>query len=271
MNVGLLQKSIREIWFVTAICCLAIAIFEGIVTYLFWTYQEELAGDFLQLEFMKNLINALVGSRTGGEIGPETLQSVAWVHPLVLAIFFAHVITSTTRIPVGEIDAGTVDTLLAMPVSRWTVYAHDTLVWASGGLCILFSAVFGFLIGNHFIPPEGQIPLSKIFIVITNLYMLYLCIGAFSAFLSTRSNSRGRAVGGAVGTLLVLLIWNFVEQYWEPAQRVSFLNVLTYYKPMPILADGQMPWKNVVVLLAVAGTLWYAGGRHFHRRDIHTL
>ena len=271
MNIGLLQKSVREIWFVTAICCVAIAIFEGIVTYLFWTYQKELAGDFLQLEFMKNLINALVGSRTGGEIGPETLQSVAWVHPLVLAIFFAQVITATTRIPVGEIDAGTVDTLLAMPVSRWSVYIHDTLVWAPGGLCILVSAVIGFLIGNQFIPAEGQIALSKVLVVITNLYMLYLCIGAFTAFLSTRSNSRGRAVGGAVGTLIVLLLWNFVEQYWELAQRVSFLNVLTYYKPMPILADGQMPWFHIAVLAAVATTLWTLGGRHFHRRDIHTL
>ncbi|HIA47242.1 MAG TPA: hypothetical protein EYN96_04565 [Candidatus Hydrogenedentes bacterium] len=271
MNGGLLYRSMRETELVCAICCTTIFLFEALVTYVFWTYQEEFTGDFLQIEFFKNIINSMVGSRMGGDIGPSTLQSLAWVHPIVLSVFFVQAITSSTRVPAGEIDAGTADILLALPVSRWSIYVHETLVWLMSGFLIATFAMLGNRFGNLFVPAEGRVAVERVFIILGNLFALYVCVGAISSFLTARANSRGRAVGGAVGILLTFLMWNFIGQYWGPAEKFEFLNILTYYRPMPILDEGTVPWRDMAVLATLSGILWGLGGVYFHRRDINTL
>jgi ABC-type transport system involved in multi-copper enzyme maturation permease subunit len=271
MNTGLLYKGARETLLVTAICGTAIFLFEILVTYVFWTYQEEFTGDFLQIQFVADLINSMVGSRAGGSVGPATLQSLAWVHPIVLSVFFTQAVTSSTRVPAGEIDAGTADILLALPVSRWTIYAHEALVWMGAGLALLTMAFLGNQFGNLLIPSEGRIEAVRVLIILGNLFALYCCVGAIGCFLATRADSRGRAVGGTVGILLTFLIWNFVSQYWSPLEKFDFLNILSYYKPMPILDAGTVPWKDMAVLWSATAVLWGLGGRHFHRRDINTL
>lgn len=271
MNAGLLHKSIRETALVTLICAVGIFLFEAAVTYVFWTYQEEFTGDFLQIEFVADLLNSMVGARAGGAIGPSTLQSLAWVHPFVLTLFFAQAITSCTRMPAGEIDAGTADVLLALPVSRWTIYAHETVVWTVSGLVLVTMAMLGNRFGNLFIPAEGRIAVERVLIILANLFLLYICVGAMASFLATRANGRGHAVGGIVGILLTFLIWNFLSQYWSPAEKFEFLNILTYYKPMPILDKGTVPWGDMAVLGVLSGIFWGLGGRYFNRRDINTL
>jgi ABC-type transport system involved in multi-copper enzyme maturation permease subunit len=271
MNTGLLQKSMREIWLVTTICSVGLFLFEWLVTYVFWTYQEEFTGDFMQIEFFSNLVNAMVGSKAGTTVGPATLQSLAWIHPLVLTLFFSQVITSTTRIPAGEIDSGTADVLLALPISRWSLYVHEAVVWLASGLVLITAAVLGNAVGSQFVPVDGRLPIDRILIVVTNLFTLYMVIGATACFLSTHANSRGRAVGGIVGFLLVVFLWNFLEQYWGPAEKIAFLNILSYYKPAPILDTGTIPWRDMVTLIVIALTLWGLGGRKFHQRDINTL
>ncbi|MFP6584808.1 MAG: ABC transporter permease subunit [Candidatus Hydrogenedentota bacterium] len=271
MNTGLLHKSIREISPVTLICGTGLFFFEMLVTYVFWTYQKEFMGDFMQIEFFSNIINTMVGSKAGTTVGPATLQSLAWIHPLVLSLFFAHVITTATRVPAGEVDSGTADVLLSLPVSRWTLYTHEAIVGMGSGLFLIGMALLGHLVGNQFIPAEGRIPFDHVLVIVVNLFMLYICVGSIACLLSTYANSRGRAVGGSVGILIAFLLWNFVEQYWEPADKIAFLNILSYYKPAPILDTGVVPWRDMTVLLGISGLLWGLGGAHFHRRDINTL
>ena len=120
-----------------------------------------------------------------------------------LTFFFAQVITSTTRLPAGEIDAGTADILLAMPVSRWSLYRHETGVWMVSGLVMLAAAVLGNQTGNLLIAEEGRLPLERILIITVNLFLLYTFVGALSSLMSCYASSRGRAVGTTVSILLV--------------------------------------------------------------------
>lgn len=271
MNTGLLYKTMREITLITVICGIGLFIFEAAVTYIFWTYQEEFTGDVLQIQFISDIVNSMIGARMGGAIGPSTLQSLAWVHPLVLALFFTQVVTACTRIPAGEIDAGTADVLLALPVSRWTIYCHEAIAWLASGLALVTMAFLGYRFGSLFIPSEGRIPIRNILTILLNLYALYVFVGAMASCFAARASSRGRAVGVSVGVLLVFFIWNFLGQYWGPSARIEWLNILSYYKPMPMLDDATIPWKNLAVLSISASILWTLGGIQFHRRDISTL
>ncbi len=271
MNRGLIQKGIREIWAAAFLCGLGVMIFEAIAAYVFWLYQDQFASNVDQIEIMRRFLSSLVGSDIAGNVGPDALNSIPWVHPLFLALFWAFAILVCTRVPSGEIDRGTVDILLAMPLSRSRIFAAETVLAIGGGVVVLAMALIGSGIGQLLIPAESRPEIHRLAMVLINLYVLYLVIAGMTLLFSSLSDRRGRAVSSAFGVILVLFLWNFLAEYWEPAKQAGVLNVLSYYKPMPILTEGIFPTKDVLVLLACAAPLWIVAWQVFERRDICTV
>ncbi len=270
MNRGLLIKATREVAGTVLLCGLGLAAFEGLVAYVFWMYQEQLTADLLEVEFIRNMIKSLVGGRLEGQLGPESLRSLAWVHPLVLALVFAHGITTASRVPAGEVDRGTADILFTWPVSRGAVFRVELAVCLVSGVVVLGMALVGSYIGHQFIPAEDRPDPARLAVVIANLYLLAMVVAGLTFLLSTLSDRRGRAVGWAFGTMLACLLWNFLAQYWEPAERGLIFNLLYYYQPMPMLTEGIVPWRDLGVLAALCVALWGGGLLVLQRRDIAT-
>ena len=186
-------------------------------------------------------------------------------------MFFAHVVSATTRMPAGEIDRATIDFLFAQPVSRWTVYLGETIVWLTGGCVIVLFAVAGTALGNAFVTDGSGGNPAGLFFIIVNLYAVYAMIGSFSMLVSSLADRRGRAVGIVVGILMAQLLWNFIGQYWSVAENLSFLSFLHYFKPMPILGDGTIPYGHLAILGILTAGFWAAGATIFIRRDIRTV
>lgn len=268
---GLIIKAYRETRLLTLLCGAGLAVFEGLVAWVFYIYQEELTGELTQIEFVQNLIQSLVGSELGGPLSPGALTSLAWVHPVVLALLLAHEITLCTRLPAGEIDRGTIDVLLSLPVSRWKTYVAETVVWLASGIVVMAFAVLGCYAGNLAVPPEARPPVERVLIVAANLYALYVSFGGMALLISACSDRRGRAVGTAFGLAVGHFLWNFLGQFWSVADRLSFLSFLDYHKPLPLLCDGVIPYADLTVLITAGSLLWLAGGIVFLRRDICTV
>ena len=68
---------------------------------------------------------------------PGAVESIGWVHPVVLAITWVDAIIATTRVPAAEVDRGTIDVLLGLPISRFNLFASETLVWLASGVALL--------------------------------------------------------------------------------------------------------------------------------------
>ncbi len=271
MNIGLLMKGLRETWLLTLVCGAGVMVFEALVSYFFWSYQEQFTQEILQMDFVRQIIEALVGAEFGDQVTLGALTSLAWAHPMFLSILFAHAVTVCTRMPAAEIDRGTIDVLFGLPLSRRSIYVSETAVWLAGAFVILVLAAIGSAIGHSFVPPADRPEIPRVLLVLCNLFALYFACGAFVLLVSTCSDRRGRAIGVAFSVLLAQLIWNFLAQYWSIADRLSFLTVLNYFKPMPILGDGVVPYGNIAILLSAGLVLWLAGGVRFLTRDIHTV
>ena len=71
--------------------------------------------------------------------------------------------------------------------------------------------------------------------------------------------------------MLASLLLNFLAQFWEPAEQVAFLSVMTYYQPAQILRSGQLSAGDVTVLLVTATAMWLVGGEVVARRSICTV
>ena len=270
MQRGLILKSLRETWLVTLLFAIGLFIFEALIAWIVPRYYDEVAGQIFRLPFLRDLVGALLGTKLEGDISIVALSSIAWVHPVVLALLWTHEITLATRLPAAEIEHGTVDSLLSLPISRWQAYISETFVWASSGLVLLLAAWLGHRVGGLALPPESRPPTATVLWTLANLWLLYAAVGAFACWMCAVSNRRSHAIGLTFSVVVASFVLNFLTQLWEAAKSVEFLGLLSYYRPLEIVQNGHPAGWQMLVLLWLTVIFWVTGGILFARRDITT-
>ncbi len=270
MNRGVMLKSMREVSGPTLIIGAALMIVEALLAWVLPTVQQQMATSLARLPFTQTIIRALVGTDVGDIPGPDVFTAVPWVHPVTMALLWAHAAVVCTRLPAGEVDRGTIDVLLSLPVSRWRLYLSEGLVWFMSGVFLVVVALIGNVIGGLEAPPGTRPPPARLPIAVVNVLALYLAVGGLAWLCSALSSRRGRTIGIVVGIVLASFLLNFLAEFWLPAKRLSFLSVLSYHRPLVAFRTGDWPWRDLAVLGATGLALWVGGGLAFARRDLAT-
>ena len=126
MNRGLLDKSAREVLPMTLLCGVGALAFEVLLAFVIRSFEVQIAEHWIQIEAVRNILKALIGSEVGDQIDPRAMTSIAWVHPILLTLLWGHEIALCSRTPAGEVDRATIDVLFGLPVSRWSMYLSET-------------------------------------------------------------------------------------------------------------------------------------------------
>ncbi|MFO0873701.1 MAG: ABC transporter permease [Phycisphaerales bacterium] len=267
---GLVRKSARETW--PGLVGFGAGLFA--IVFLLRSVlpriQEIVGQAAAQLPIARTMLGVLLGTDLGDEITARVLHSIIWVHPVVLATVWGFEIWLCTRVPAGEIDRGTIDVLLGLPVSRSGLYIAETVVWLVGGACLMLVAWSAFLLAER-VAGGHSVERARIGLVLLNFYALYIAVGAIALCASARANRRGRAIGAVLALVLGSMLLNFLAAFWPAAERLSVLGVLRYYRPENILRTGIAPTGNIAVLLAVGSACWLLGLTIWTRRDVRTL
>lgn len=271
MRQGLLRKSWRETRVSLLIFALALFAVEALVSFILPTFRDELASTWLGVGFVKNILRALLGTEIGDSFGPDVFLAIPWVHPVVLSIVWAQEVTFCTRVPAGEIDRGTIDVLLGLPISRRELWLAETAVWLLSGGVLALVATAGFLTGTGLADPESIPSASRMLPVLANFGSLYLAVGGMAFLVSALSSRKGQAVGWVFGLLLASFLVNFLTLVWEVAESFSFLSLLTYYRPIEALRGAGWPLGDMAILTGLGVACWIAGRQVFRRRDIYTV
>jgi hypothetical protein len=271
MNRGLMLRALREMWPATLVLGLLLFGVEAMLAFTLPKFGGQMSQQWLQLDFARGIVQAMLGTEVGDTIGAQMFQSIAWVHPVPLALVWAHAIMSCTRVPAGEVDRGTIDVLLGLPVSRWEVFLSETIVWLAFGTLILIAALAGNLVGGLALSPQQRPELAPGLIVLANLFCLYASVGGLSWLISSASDRRGRAMTIVFLLLLSLFLLNYLAQFWQPLEKIVFLSPLHYHRPVRVLGSGVWPWHDMAILLTMGGAMWLAGGIVFARRDLCTV
>jgi ABC-2 type transport system permease protein len=265
-----LLKILRETWPLTLLFALGLFVAELVLNVVFPQILRQL-GDLLErLPFVRDFVGALLGVSIEGELTAQLMQAFVWVHPTVLALLCAYVMLHCTRFPVAEIDRGTVDILLGLPVSRRAIFLCETAGWLAGGVVLLGAAAAGYVIGSRALAAASRPPFGYVLLVLLNLFCVYLAVGGVCYLLSSFSERRGRAISAAFGVVLASFLLTFVAQFWAPAAPFAFLSVLDYYRPANILKGGTVDLRDLAVLLAVGLGGWLGGLEISARRNIST-
>jgi ABC-type transport system involved in multi-copper enzyme maturation permease subunit len=268
---GLLSKIWMEVrwpvlWFSLGLCAIM-----ALLTALLPKVLGNIHTMFEKMPIVKPLITALLGVDPGDQMSSQLSQAFLWVHPTVLTLIWAHEIMYCSRMPAGEIDRGTADFLLCLPVSRWKVFLAETIGWLISGTSILSFGYAGHLVASLLVQSDMRLSVAHTMMVMANLAAVYLAAGSFAFLLSALSDRRGRAIGVVFALMLASFLLNFLAQFQEWAKSVSWLSFMDYYRPAIIIQTGKFPWTDVGILLFLAAVFWLTSGLIFRNRSICTV
>lgn len=143
----------------------------------------------------------------------------------------------------GEIQAKTAEFLLSKPISRTRAILEKYCTLC----CILFVAV---LVSSLVVYPttliiKEQISLLRVLLAILPIFAALLAIFSYTFFFSTIFNDQIKTAGAAVGFSIVFVILNAFE-------KTQKFNPFYYADATKVLLKGQIPWTNILGLLAFA-------------------
>jgi ABC-2 type transport system permease protein len=262
---ALIRRTARDGALLLGVIALSLVLMEIVFAF----FISQLSTEFLEQlpEVIRRLIQGLAGIDVTQ--APQALfVTVGFIHPLVLAITWAFLIALGTRATVGQIDRGTADLLLALPVRRATVYVATSLVWAAGTVILAASVCIGAQLGPRIAPLEEHPDAATLLIPAVNLVALLLATGAMIAAVSAFCTRRGVAVGVAVAVLLAAFLLHFLEPFLSFFRKLGVIGFLHYYRPVETVRDGVWPLRDIAVLLVAGAFVWLIGLWRFTRRDI---
>ena len=269
MNRGLVAKSVRELWPATLLCGLLVFAFECLISIVLPRYEQEFSLQMLRMPFVKRIIEGMLGTRMSEQLGPEIISSIPWAHPVMMSLVLAHAVICCTRLPAGEVDRGTIDIALGLPISRWQWMRTDSVMWVVSALSVIGMAVAGSVTGSM-VGGGRMLDARPAVMIFANLAGLYLAVGGGAWLISSLGDRRGKAMTIAFVLIVSSFLVSYLEQFWEPARFFSWLSVLSYHRPLLILRDAQWPVRDLCVLYGAAAVLWGSAAVVFARRDLCT-
>jgi ABC-2 family transporter protein len=213
---GLFLKMFWETRWPVLLFGIGLALVMGLLTALLPRVLGDIHHVFERLPFIKPLITALLGVDPGDQINASMSQAFLWVHPTVLTLLWAHAVMYCTRVPAGEIDRGTVDFLLGMPISRGRLFVAESIGWILSGIFILSCGFLGHWLINLTNSQSMRPPTRLLAYIMINLFAVYLAVGSFSWLIACLSDRRNKAIGIIFAVLLASFLINFVAQFWDP-------------------------------------------------------
>lgn len=194
-----------------------------------------------------------------GFVGGEFLN---FMWPLVAAVFT--IMTGAGTIG-QEVERGTIELWLSVPASRSRLLLAKLAAFVVMLAMVVLATVAAILLGaayaGEWLAPVGVLGMALV------LFALVIAIGGYAVLFSSFASDRGKPAGVAAAvTLLFYLFWVIggLSSRWSWLKRLS---IFTAYKPQQALATGELPLREVAMLLALGAACVLGALAVFQRRD----
>jgi ABC-2 type transport system permease protein len=251
-----------------AAVCAAILVFEPLLVYSIGQFARDVLPLWSKFPFIKTMISALVGADITVDVTSTSLVTLGLAHPFLFAVTWGFLIATGTRAITGEIDRGTADLLLTLPVSRGGVWMSATAALLAGLGVIGMLPWLGIAMGARLFPMADAVEPRLLWVAVVNFMALLAAILGITLLASACTSRRGVAVAIAIAVVLASFLLNFVVALAPPLEGLAPLGLLHYYRPLEAVRRGELATRDVMVLCGIAAVTWSVGLWRFARRDI---
>lgn len=168
-------------------------------------------------------------------------------------------------IGVGDESRGTLETLLAQPVSRSKVYWQK--FWAGAVVSAIVCMGIFAAVCFSFILIDGTMSLTRLAQATLACWLLGLAVGASAYALGAITGKKGLSLGIASGVAFLSFMISSMAPAVESLQQIQKASIFYYYN-VPQVALHGLSLRNFAVLVGITIVLSVAGVIVFRRRDL---
>jgi len=179
-------------------------------------------------------------------------------HPLALAMLGIFAVGGSSTAIAGERARGTLEVLLARPISRVSLYL-SILAALLLTVAIVLSAILGGMVASATVTGlANELDLAPMPIVLLNGFGLWAAFTTFGLAMSVTFDRPGPAIGLSLAWLLIHYFVEILGSLWTDAAWAQAYSLLHHFNPGEILTGELDPMDLVIVYAAAIVPLIYA-------------
>lgn len=267
MNRSLLVRTWRAQRVKVVVVALALAAWGFIMPVVYAAYGTQFKSIVQSGLIPKEFVDLLSEVGGGNIFSLAGVISLGFIHPIAVALIAVFAVGFAASAVAGERQRGTLEVLLARPISRSSLIL--TLYAATVGFVVIALAAFliGAAIASVLWGVAGEVRLIDLVALGLNGAFLFAAFGAVCLAASVSFDRLPPALGIGLGYLLASYFIDVLGSLWPDARGFQPLSLAHYVRAPAVLA-GRLDPVDLLVLLAVsvvaiAYALW-----RFPRRDI---
>lgn len=193
--------------------------------------------------------------------------TLGFQHPLAIAFIGIFAIGASATAIAGERARGTLEVLLARPISRRAVYVSILLALLLLVLLVIV-AIIGAMVGGAVgIGVSDEIDTGRLPLVVLNAFLLWAGFTTFGLAASVSFDRPGPAIGIALGWLLIHYFLEILGSLWADAAWTQDYSLLHHFNAGEILT-GTVPGLDLAIVSVVAVVPIVYALLVFPRRDL---
>jgi ABC-2 type transport system permease protein len=270
-NRAVWTKAFLESWVLLASLCVLLFAFAWIYVWLITKIELPALAKFLMIG-LKDL-ERLSGVPFIEVATPEGRIALAFVDPLVHLGVTVWAIARGSDAVSGELERGTMEMLLAQPVSRLSVYVSKAVVSIVGLILICVALWCGMAVGIMVIVEETDRVWPALYVPPTiNVFGLGLAFAGIGALVSSFDRYRWRTIGIMGAFYAVAVLFKVIARMAPGWEALGRLSVFWPFEPQRMVTANGDAWRLLAEYnapLVIVGLACYiAGAIVFCRRDL---
>ena len=170
-------------------------------------------------------------------------------HPIAIAFMAVFGAAAAATSIAGELERGTLETLLARPLPRRSLYASTYLAIVVAMALVMAALLIGQSISVILLGISDEVDLAKMPLVWLNGILLWGAFAAFGMAASVSFDRSSRAVGLTAGFVLISYFLEIIGSLWTDAAFLQDYSLFHYFVPGDVLT-GEFNPLGIALLLA---------------------
>ncbi len=198
--------------------------------------------------------------------------ALAFVDPVVVLAATVWGITRGSDAVSGQVERGTMEMLLAQPVTRRAVFATQAFATTAGAAVLCSVLLASVWTAVSFGPWAGKVEPERFVPAVLNVFGLMVCMAGITACVSAADSYRWRTIGILCSFYVFSILAKLVGRMSGAFAWAGYLSVFNAYEPQRLVGDTADVWRLLAiydaVLLSVGIVGYVIGAITFSRRDL---